>query len=124
MVRYLTLAICLLLSCSLPALASEVRVAVAANFMEPAREIATAFKAQTGNAVELSPGSTGQLYTQLAHGAPYEVFLSADTEHPAMAEAGGLAAPGNRFTYAYGRIVLFYFFAGRVFLWGSSGRVR
>ena len=109
MIRRLALVLCLLLPCSLPAvgLAGQVRVAVAANFMEPAQEIATAFKAQTGSTVILSPGSTGQVYTQLAHGAPYEVFLSADAEHPARAVADGLATPGSRFTYALGRIVLY-----------------
>lgn len=89
------------------ALAGQVRVAVAANVLEPAQVLAAAFKAKTGNTVELSPGSTGQLYVQLSHGAPYEVFLSADAEHPALAEAAGLAVPGSRFTYGVGRLVLY-----------------
>ncbi len=60
------------------ALAADTQVAVAANFTEPAKEIAAAFKAKTGDTAVLSFGSSGQFYAQMAHGAPYEVFLSAD----------------------------------------------
>ncbi|MDR6624626.1 molybdate ABC transporter substrate-binding protein [Caulobacter segnis] len=89
------------------ALAGETKVAVAANFTEAAREIATRFKVRTGHDATLSFGSSGQFYAQIANGAPYEVFLSADVERPRKAEAEGLAVPGSRFTYATGRLVLF-----------------
>ena len=88
------------------ALAAETKVAVAANFTEPAKEIAAKFEAKTGDKVVLSFGSSGQFYTQIANGAPYEVFLSADSERPTKAEAEGLAVAGTRFTYATGRLVL------------------
>ncbi len=90
-----------------PALAADVPVAVAANFTEPAKEIATAFQQATGNTATLSFGSSGAFLTQIAHGAPFQVFLSADAERPQMAEADGLAVPGSRFTYAVGRLVLY-----------------
>lgn len=90
-----------------PALAAETQVAVAANFTEPAKEIAAAFAAATGDRANLSFGSSGQFYSQIAHGAPFEVFLSADAERPAKAEADGLAVPRTRFTYAVGRLALF-----------------
>jgi molybdate transport system substrate-binding protein len=86
---------------------AETKVAVAANFTEPAKAIAARFKARTGHEAVLSFGSTGQFYTQIANGAPYEVFLSADVERAQKAEATGLAVPGTRFTYATGRLVLF-----------------
>jgi molybdate transport system substrate-binding protein len=89
------------------ALAAETRVAVAANFTEPANQIAAAFKAATGHAAVLSFGSSGQFYAQMARGAPYEVFLSADAERPKKAEQDGLGVPGTRFTYAVGRLVLY-----------------
>jgi molybdate transport system substrate-binding protein len=89
------------------ALAAETKVAVAANFTEPAKEIAARFEAATGHKAVLSFGSSGQFYTQIANGAPYEVFLSADSERPAKAETDGLAVAGTRFTYATGRLVLF-----------------
>jgi molybdate transport system substrate-binding protein len=90
-----------------PALAGEAQVAVAANFTQPAKKIAEAFTAATGHKAILSFGSSGQFYAQIAHGAPYEVLLSADAERPIAAERAGLAAPGTRFTYAVGRLVLF-----------------
>ena len=90
-----------------PALAADVQVAVAANFTEPAREIAAAFKARTGQTVVLVFGSSGQFYTQITQGAPFEVFLSADAERPKKAEQEGLAVAGSRFSYAIGRLVLY-----------------
>jgi molybdate transport system substrate-binding protein len=90
-----------------PALAAETQVAVAANFTEPANQIALLFKAATGHMAVLSFGSSGQFYAQMARGAPYEVFLSADADRPKKAEQDGLGVAGTRFTYAVGRLVLY-----------------
>ena len=60
----------------------SVRAAVAANFTAAARAIATAFEAATGDTPLLSFGSTGQLYAQIAQGAPFDVLLAADQERP------------------------------------------
>ena len=108
------LALALAALCVGPAFAADVQVAVAANFTQPAQEIAAAFEARTHSHVALSFGSSGQFYTQIAHGAPFEVFLSADADRPAQAEKEGLAVPGTRFTYAIGRLVLFSKTAGLV----------
>ncbi len=89
------------------AFAAETQVAVAANFTEPAKEIATAFAAKTGHKASLSFGASGQFYAQIANGAPFEVFLSADADRPKQAETAGLAVAGTRFTYAVGKLVLF-----------------
>lgn len=88
------------------ALAGEVHVAVAANFTEPAKEIAAAFREKTGHDAVLSFGATGQLYAQITQDAPFGVFLSADAERPQQAIDEGLAEKGSRFTYAVGRLVL------------------
>lgn len=89
------------------AFAGEAMVAVAANFTEPAREIAAKFEAETGHTAVLSFGSTGQLFTQIQQGAPFDVFLSADTERPARAMDDNLAVKDSAFTYAIGAIVLY-----------------
>jgi molybdate transport system substrate-binding protein len=86
--------------------AADTQVAVAANFAQPAQEIAAAFAARTGHHAILSVGASGQLWAQITHGAPFEVWLSADAERPAAAEAQGFGVPGTRFTYATGRLVL------------------
>lgn len=88
------------------AFAAEVKVAVAANFTDPAKEIAAAFKARSNNDVALSFGSTGQFASQIENAAPFEVFLSADEEHPQQLTAKGLAVAGSEFTYAIGKLVL------------------
>lgn len=89
-----------------PAMAGEASVAVAANFTAAAREIAGGFNAQTGHTVNLSTGSSGQLYAQITQGAPFEILLSADRQRPQQAELDGFATPGTRFTYAIGKLVL------------------
>jgi len=89
-----------------PAFAGEISVAVAANFTAPANEIAAAFAKSGGDKAVLSFGASGQFYSQIANGAPFQVFLSADAERPVKAEKDGLAVPGTRFTYAIGKLVL------------------
>ncbi|HEX8231985.1 MAG TPA: molybdate ABC transporter substrate-binding protein [Caulobacteraceae bacterium] len=90
-----------------PASAGEVSVAVAANFAEPAREIAAGFERATSHRALLSFGASGQFHAQIRNGAPFQVLLSADAERPAEAEREGLAVNGTRFTYAVGRLVLY-----------------
>ena len=90
-----------------PVRAEAVPVAVAANFTEPAKEIAAAFKRATGDEAVLSFGASGQFYTQITHGAPYQVFLSADMERARKAEQDGVGVPGTHFVYATGRLVLY-----------------
>ena len=87
--------------------AGEVRVAVAANFTAAAKEIGALFENSSGDKVVYSFGATGQFYTQITQGAPFDVFLSADQERPAKAVKEGYAVPDSRFTYATGSIVLF-----------------
>jgi molybdate transport system substrate-binding protein len=87
--------------------AAEVKVAVAANFTEPVKEIAPLFAKATGYELVLSFGATGQFYAQIGQGAPFEILLSADKATPAKAVAEGHAVPGTQFTYAIGKLVLY-----------------
>ncbi|WP_143815003.1 molybdate ABC transporter substrate-binding protein [Magnetofaba australis] len=98
---------CVALLWAQAAQADKTHIAVAANFTAAAKEIAAAFEQESGHQAVVSFGSTGKLYVQIAHGAPYEVFLAADTARPLKAEKEGLAVVGSRFTYASGRIALF-----------------
>jgi molybdate transport system substrate-binding protein len=83
-----------------------ITVAVASNFSRPAAELAVRFTDETGIAVRISNGSTGKLYAQILNGAPFDAFLAADAERPALLEASGHAVAGSRFTYATGALVL------------------
>lgn len=87
-------------------LAGEVRLAVATNFHEAAERLAAQFTEATGHSSRISYGSTGKLYAQIRHGAPFDVFLAADQERPQLMEQNGSAVPGTRFTYAVGKLVL------------------
>lgn len=88
------------------ALANEVQVAVAANFTAPIQAIAADFEQETGHKLVAAYGATGQFYTQIKNGAPFEVFLAADDSTPARLESEGDSVPGSRFTYATGSLVL------------------
>jgi molybdate transport system substrate-binding protein len=86
--------------------AGEVHVAVASNFINPLKAISRSFEKETGHRVVIIPGSTGKLYAQIKHGAPFDLLLSADALRPRLLEEEGLAIPGSRFTYAIGRLTL------------------
>ncbi len=88
-----------------PSVAAEgLRIAVAANFIQAAKEITGDFEKQTGIKVEATFASSGSLYAQIVNGAPYDLFLSADEERPIRLHKEGNA--DKPFVYARGRVVL------------------
>ncbi|MDO7896163.1 molybdate ABC transporter substrate-binding protein [Pseudomonas citrulli] len=86
--------------------ADEVQVAVAANFTAPIQAIAADFEKDTGHKLVAAYGATGQFYTQIKNGAPFEVFLAADDTTPAKLDSEGDTIKGSRFTYAIGTLAL------------------
>ena len=88
------------------ALAKELRIAVASNFLLPLKELSRKFKESTGHKVVVISGSTGKLYAQIKQGAPFDILLAADSLRPELLEKEGIGVPGSRFTYAVGRLVL------------------
>ncbi|AHL33559.1 molybdate ABC transporter substrate-binding protein [Pseudomonas brassicacearum] len=86
--------------------ADEVQVAVASNFTAPIQAIAADFEKDTGHKLVAAYGATGQFYTQIKNGAPFEVFLAADDTTPARLESEGDTVKGSRFTYAIGTLAL------------------
>ncbi|MBT8087244.1 MAG: molybdate ABC transporter substrate-binding protein [Gammaproteobacteria bacterium] len=90
-----------------PAIADDaVTVAAASNFSNTARDIVQRYREETGTEVRLVNGSTGKLYAQIINGAPFDVFLAADSERPRLVEASGHGVAGTRMTYAIGALVL------------------
>jgi len=89
-----------------PLHAAELHVATAANFSAPLQKLAPLFERASGHTLIISPGSSGQLYAQIREGAPFDLFLSADTEKPQLLEQQGLTVAGSRFVYAIGTLVL------------------
>lgn len=86
--------------------AGELVVAAAADLSGAAAEIADGFEKSTGNKVRLTLGSSGNFHAQIVNGAPFDVFLSADTSYVRNLENAGLAEAGSGSVYAIGRIVL------------------
>ena len=86
--------------------ADEVQVAVAANFTAPIQAIAADFEKDTGHKLVAAYGATGQFYTQIKNGAPFEVFLSADDTTAQKLESEGATVKDSRFTYAVGTLAL------------------
>lgn len=89
-----------------PVFAGRVHVAAASNFSAPMRDVAAVFEQQTGHQLVLSLASSAKIVTQLLHGAPFDVFLSADQDKPRVLQKAGLVANSDRHTYAVGRLAL------------------
>jgi molybdate transport system substrate-binding protein len=97
----------LMFLCITPRLfATEVVVAAASDLSAAAKEIVADFEKRTGHTVKLTLGSSGNFYTQISNGAPFDVFLSADVAYVRDLEKAGLTEPGSSFVYGIGRIVL------------------
>ena len=85
--------------------AAPLTVAVAANVKYAFDELAAEFNKETGIEVLGVSGSAGKITSQVKSGAPYDVFISADTEFPEALYKEGLAVSKPK-VYAYGVLVL------------------
>lgn len=86
--------------------AQDAVIASATNFTDTLTRLEAQFEARSGYDIRIVSGSTGQLYAQIRQGAPFDVFLAADTERPARLAELDLAVEESRFTYAEGRLAL------------------
>jgi molybdate transport system substrate-binding protein len=89
-----------------PAAAQNLTVAAASDLQAVLPAIASRFESDTGRRITLTFGSSGNFFTQIQNGAPFDVFLSADSEYPRRLEQAGLAERGSLTQYATGRLVL------------------
>src|ERR1039457_7457951 len=93
------------------ATAQEIIVAAAADMNAALPQIVEAYTKETGQAVEISFGSSGNLTNQIRNGAPLDIFFSADEEYPKQLIAEGLASKKKHFLFFVGGLVFFF---GRV----------
>jgi molybdate transport system substrate-binding protein len=84
----------------------RIRVAAAADLKFAMTEMAAEFEKQTGTSVLVTYGSSGNFFSQIQNGAPFDLFFSADIDYPRKLEAAGLAEPGTLYEYAMGRLVI------------------
>ena len=87
-------------------IAALLTIAAASDLQPVLPALVSAFERQTGHQVRLTFGSSGNIYSQIQNGAPFDVFLSADVDYPRRLEAGGLGEPNSVYEYATGVLVL------------------
>lgn len=106
-VSLLPAAICFIVALTAgPSPAGEVVIAAASDLNFAFKELVQAFEQKTGHRVKLSLGSSGNFFSQIQNGAPYDLYFSADIRYPQKLIESGQAAAGSLYTYAVGRIVL------------------
>src|ERR1700759_3406912 len=86
--------------------AEETTIAAAADLTYAMKELAAKFHEQTGNQVNLSFGASGNFYSQISNGAPFDAFFSADSEYVTKLAEGGKIDKGSIRNYAIGSLVL------------------
>ncbi len=90
-----------------PAAAADSPIVAAASSLNPAlNEVRQIFEAETGQAIRLSFGSSGNIARQIIRGAPFELFLSADERYVRTLVDRALTIDRGAL-YAIGRLVLF-----------------
>lgn len=80
-------------------------IAAAANVKFALQDIAAAFRQDTGQTVHISYSSSGNLTRQIQQGAPFELFLSANSQYVKDLQHKHLAQDQS-VVYALGRLVL------------------
>ncbi|MEW6544828.1 MAG: molybdate ABC transporter substrate-binding protein [Nitrospirota bacterium] len=86
--------------------AEEITVAAASDLNFAFKEIVGEFEKRTGTRVRLSLGSSGNFFSQIHNGAPFDLYFSADVRYPQKLIETGHAVPGSLYKYAVGRIVV------------------
>lgn len=104
----------LLLLTASQATATELRVAVAANFNATLERLAEAYGPAHGVRFSISSGSSGKHFAQIRQGAPFDLFFSADDRRSADLVASGHAVADSRFVYAEGVLALWSPDPGRI----------
>jgi molybdate transport system substrate-binding protein len=92
-----------------PRLSSQdkgLRIAAASDLKFAMSVLATQYENQTGTKLDVTYGSSGNFFSQIQNGAPFDIFFSADIDYPKKLEAAGLTVPGTLHEYAVGHIVI------------------
>lgn len=90
----------------LAATAQTLTIAAASDLQAVLPTIANDFEKQTGITTRVTFGSSGNFFSQLRNGAPFDLFFSADLEYPQELVQGGQALADTLAEYASGRIVV------------------
>jgi molybdate transport system substrate-binding protein len=88
------------------AAAQTLTIAAASDLQAVLPTIARNFETATGVSTRLTFGSSGNFFSQIQNGAPFDIFLSADLNYPLQLVTGGQAIPDTLYEYASGRLVV------------------
>jgi len=107
-VRYVLMIVLVLFASvkSLGATNEELTIAAASDLNFAFKELVAEYEKTTGNHVKLSLGSSGNFFSQIQNGAPFDLYFSADIGYPRKLEEAGLTVSGSLYRYAVGRIVM------------------
>lgn len=83
----------------------SIHIAVASNFTHTMKALIIEFEQTFPHKIKASYGSSGKIYAQIKHGAPFELFFSADQSKPLALYNEGLTH-SKPFTYALGGLAL------------------
>ncbi|WP_246128976.1 molybdate ABC transporter substrate-binding protein [Colwellia demingiae] len=83
------------------------RIAVASNFTPVLKVLLEDFTKQTGIKSQVISGASGAMFLQIKYGAPFDVFLSADSRRPKELEQAGYTLKSSRKTYATGQLAFY-----------------
>lgn len=97
---------CWLILVSSSVFSAELRLAAATNLRYVLPEIIQLFEQQSGHKLTVSYAASGTLATQIIHGAPFNVFLSANPDYIARLQEKDLVAQ-QTVTFANGQLALF-----------------
>ncbi|MBH0201135.1 MAG: molybdate ABC transporter substrate-binding protein [Nitrospira sp.] len=86
--------------------AEEITIAAASDLNFTFKELIPEYETASGDRVKLTLGSSGNFFAQIQHGAPFDLYFSADIAYPKKLEESGLTVLGSLYRYAIGRIVL------------------
>jgi molybdate transport system substrate-binding protein len=92
----------------------RIKVSAASDLTFVFKHVVARFEKQTGNSVKLTYGSSGNFFSQIQNGAPFDLFFSADVSFPQKLEAAGLTEPGSIYEYARGEIIIWASNASRL----------
>jgi molybdate transport system substrate-binding protein len=86
---------------------ASVAIAAASDLKFALDELIAAYQtARPGRAIVATYGSSGNLFSQISNGAPFDLYFSADIDYPRRLETAGVAAVGATRSYGEGRLIL------------------
>jgi len=88
------------------ALSEDLTIAAASDLNFAFKELVAEFEKRIDIHVKLSLGSSGNFFSQIQNGAPFDLYFSADIGYPKKLQEAGRALPDSLYKYAVGRIVL------------------